>query len=278
MRVEVTHTTAVLPRGQFVQWAVREASEPGEYRFDVHRAGSTEGPWEPVLLAAADRYAVLDDFTGIPGTGRFSPPNLLTFVDRLYYRVTATTPSGKVLQGVGATGPSDAAPDPAALKIAQTRRHLQFEFRRSLRYTGTPVRVYKRRQWGPRCARCVDPRTRQVVRADCKDCWGTGFTDGYWAPVDVRAVRSSLATRVESGSEQKTEGSRAQIVLPDLPQLERDDVIVALEDQRRFVVWEQRQPELRLRGVHQIVDCLELARDHVLYRLAAQPGVVPPLY
>lgn len=278
MKAEITHTTAVLPRGQFVQWTVRDASEPGAYRCTLERCGSLSGPWEPVLVDAVSQYAVLDDFAAIPTTARFTPPNLLTFVDRLYYRLTVTTPSGKVLQATRATGPSTPDPTPQALRMAQARRHLQFEFRKSLRYTGTPVRVFKRRQWGPRCPRCWDPRTKQVVRADCRPCWGTGFTDGYWAPYDVHAVRSSLATSVEAGAAQKSEGSVARLILPDLPQLERDDVIVAVEDQRRFVVDGQRQPEIRLQGVHQLLDCRELARDHVLFHLAAQPGVVPSLY
>lgn len=277
MRVDVTHTTAILPRGQFVQWTIRDA-EPGEYRSTVERSGSLAGPWESVLVDALDRYAVLDDFTAIPSAARFTAPNALTFVDRLYYRVTVAAPGGHILRTTRETGPSAADPDPAALKIAQARRHLQFEFRKSLKFTGTPVRLYKRRQWGLRCPRCYDVRTRQVMRADCRECWGTGFKDGYWAPYDSRAVRSSLSTKVESGGDHKAEGSYATIIIPDLPQLERDDVIVSLEDQRRFVVWGQRQPELRLRGVHQILDCLELARDHVLYRLAAQPGVATPLF
>lgn len=278
MRVAITHTTAVLPRGQFIQWTVRDATESGDYRCTLARAGSVEGPWEPILVDAVSQYAVLDDFTRTPTEPRFTPPNLLTFVDRLYYRITVTTPSGQVLTDTRETGPSSAAPTPPALKMEQTRRHLQFEFRRGVRYTGAPVRLYKRRQWGTRCPRCYDPRSKQVMRADCRDCWGTSFTGGYWAPYDTYAVRSSLATSVVSGVEQKAEGSRAQIILPDLPQLEPEDIIVSLQDQRRFVVKHQRQPELRLRGVQQIADSYELDRDHILYRLAAQPDTTTPLF
>lgn len=278
MRVEITHTTALLPRGQFVQWTLRGATESGDYLCTVERSGSLNGPWDMILDAAASQYAVQDDYTDIQASAVFTPVNNLTFLDRVYYRVTVKTPSGEVLQDIKPTGPSNASPSPADRRMSQARRHLKFDFLRGLRYTGVPVRLFKRRQWGVRCSKCWDPRTKLVMRADCRLCWGTGFEGGYWAPYDTRAVRSSLNNTVVSGVEAKAEGSSASVILPEQPQLERDDLIVSLEDQRRFLVWSQRQPEIQLQGVYQILECLELARDHVLYKLPAQPGVVEPLF
>ena len=116
------------------------------------------------------------------------------------------------------------------------------------------------------------------MRSECNACWGTGYEHGYWAPLLSYARRSVSATTVTNSPEQKSDANDAQIWLPDFPQMERDDVIVALHDQRRFRVDRQVQTEIQLAGVHQVLTCQELAHDHVIYRYAVHPETLNPLY
>lgn len=273
MKVKITLTTAVFPKGQFVQWTVLDPSEAGAYTFTLERAGAPAGPWDVVWGPAAEQYAVLDAFDQRPETLDYSRPNQLTLYDRVYYRVTCTTPSGAVLRDVVETGPSTLNP-----RMAGYRRKLIRDFRLSLKFNGTPTVLLKRRTWGVRCDRCVDKRTKQIVRSECRDCWGTGFEGGYWAPILTYARRSVTAPTVVNSPEQKSESNDAQIWLPDFPQMERDDVIVSLHDQRRYRVDRQVQTEVQLAGVHQVLTCQELARDHVIYRYAVSPNTLQPLY
>lgn len=277
MKVHITHTTALFPQGHFIQWSVNPEGVAGPIQVRVERSGGLEGPWE-LVAQADDQYAVLDRFTESRDPLRFLGPNQLTFFDRVYYRVTAQGAEGPPVSDVRETGPSNAAARPADVKLAQYRRKLQYEYRRSAKLTGTEVLVIKRRQWGERCLRCTDVRTKAIVRPDCRVCWATGLIGGYWAPVRTYAPRSPLNSSVEVTNEQKAEGSSTTFVLPDLPQLERDDLLVSVEDQRRFFVRTQEQVEIKLRGIQQQVGCVEVSRDHVVYRMPVQPDVVTPLF
>lgn len=273
MNVRITHTSAVFPRGQFVQWTIANATETGQYTFQVERSGGPAGPWEQVLAPTASQYAVLDTFGTRPDSLDYTRPNQLTLYDRMYYRVTCATPSGAILRDVVESGPSTLTP-----KMAGYRRKLIRDFRLTLKFNGTPTILLKRRTWGVVCDRCVDKRTKQIVRSECKDCWGTGYVGGYWTPVLTYARRSATATTVANSPEQKSESNDSQIWLPDFPQLERDDILVSLHDQRRYRVDRQVQTEMQLAGVHQVVNCQELARDHVIYRYAVSPDTLEPLY
>lgn len=273
MKVRITLVTSVPPKGNFVQWTLDNPSEVGEFKFQLERAGGPNGPWEVVLTPVVAQYAVLDPLDQRAETLDYIRPNQLSMYDRVYYKVTCTTPSGAVLTHV-----SESGPDTLSLIMRGRRRKMMRDFRLSLKFNGTPVVLLKRRTWGARCPRCVDKRTGQIVRSECNACWGTGFEGGYWAPYLTYARRSVTATSVTNAPEQKTDANDAQIWLPDFPQMERDDVIVALHDSRRFRVDRQVQTEVQLAGVHQVLTCQELGHDHVIYRYAVSPETINPLY
>jgi len=43
--------------------------------------------------------------------------------------------------------------------------------------------ILKRREWGPVCTTCADHDTDEAVDAQCPECFGTGITGGYYAPI-----------------------------------------------------------------------------------------------
>lgn len=43
--------------------------------------------------------------------------------------------------------------------------------------------LLKARRYGPRCATCTDARTEGVTDSNCPDCYGTGYENGYFAPL-----------------------------------------------------------------------------------------------
>jgi hypothetical protein len=43
--------------------------------------------------------------------------------------------------------------------------------------------LYKKRKWGTKCPDCLDYNTGQVTNAHCATCYGTGYTGGYFTPV-----------------------------------------------------------------------------------------------
>lgn len=282
-RLRFTRMTAVYPRGHFLQWTIDDATESGAYVFDLARAGGPDGPWELLARGLADRYGYLDAFPQPAGTDAdaYLRPNQLRLFRNFYYRVQALTPSGRLLTAVDEVGPAVGGPDAplAARKMAQYHRRAARNFDLALRkFVGTPVALLKRRVWGTRCKECWDRVTKEVIRPNCTACWGTGFEGGYWTPTAAHARRSAGSTSTQITPQQKSDANEATVWLPDTPAMERDDVVVFLEDQKRFRIDRQVQTEIRLAAVHQVFTCQEYDHSHVIYRYPVRRDQLAPLF
>jgi hypothetical protein len=77
--------------------------------------------------------------------------------------------------------------------------------------------------------------------------------------------------------EQKIDTNQARIWLPGVPQVDVDDVLVFLRDDKRFKIDRHVQTELTLIPVHQVVDTVELERGHVVYQFKVSPDEAPLL-
>ena len=221
----------------------------------------------------ASQYAVRDLWAATPASLTVVPANDLTLYERHFYRLTCKTPSGLILKDIVESG-DQRVTEPLNRYFRKNQR----DFRLSLKFNGTPLLVMKRRWWGVRCPRCFDLITKKVVRADCSACWGTGFTGGYWTPTSTYGRRTVNANNSAITPDQKMDSNGVRFWLPDFPTLERDDILISLKTQRRYRVDEQVDTELQLVGVHQILTCQEIPKDHLLYRMKVQPDTVEPLY
>ncbi len=277
MKLTIRRVRPLIPKGVFLQWVIEEPSESGTFTFTVERAGGPLGAWEPVLTPTPAQYAVLDDLRTSRDSETRTSANMLTLNQRLFYRVSCTTPSGAILRDIQELDVLSGN-TPADLKVAQLRRKARLDFARAQRYPGTPILILKRRWWGETCVRCRDPRTKALVRSDCKTCWGTGFVGGYWNPVEVRGRRSVANVASQITPEGKSDSAEAKFWLPETPQVERDDVLILLNEGRRYRVDQQVQTEMQLQGVHQVVNALTLASDHLLYRMPYDTQAIAPFY
>lgn len=277
MKLSIRRVKPLIPKGVFLQWVIEQPTESGVFTFQVERAGGPLGAWSPVLSATPAQYAVLDDFRTAIDTPAQVHPNLLTLNQRLFYRVSCTTPSGNVLRDIQELDVTSHQ-TPADLKVAQLRRKARLDFARAQRYPGTPILLLKRRWWGETCMRCRDPRTKALMRTDCTSCWSTGFLGGYWNPVEVRGRRSVANVASQITPEGKSDSAEAKFWLPESPQVERDDVLILLEEGRRYRIDQQVQTEMQLQGVHQVVNALAIASDHLLYRMPYDTTSIAPFY
>ena len=274
MILRFTKFSAIFPYGYFVQWTIDrlEPAEDGPLLFTLYRSGAPEGPWEK-LFESLDQYSYLDKFTRIESTLDVLQPNSLRLFAEFHYRVDCQLPSGRVVTVTGETKPQD--PD---RKMAQYRRKTQRDFRLSLKFNGTRIIILKKRRWGVRCLKCFDKRTKEVVRPNCLDCWGTGFVEGYWTPI-VSYARSNVTSNTTAITPmQKSDANDCTFWVPDYPQLERDDIIIRLADQRRFRLDQQVETQIQLNSVHQEVGSQQLPMDNIVYRYAVDPNKLSPLY
>jgi hypothetical protein len=271
-RPAITRILPLYPHGFFVQWDLT-STESGTFKFDLYRSGGAQGPWEPVSLGMVSQYAFVDRLPQPAGTQHdvVRRPNQLALMRSFFYRLVVTAPSGKTTEVVDDTEP------PIDRKMMQYWRRATFDFDKTLKFTGVPTAVLKKRHWGLRCTKCVDRVTREVVRAACPECFGTRFDGGYWAPTLMR-LRMGVPNNVTLNSpEQKQDANSEQVYMRYFPHLERDDVIVTLRDNKRFVVDQQIETQIQTAVVHQVLSVLELTHDHIIHRLRVDADSVQPL-
>ena len=137
-------------------------------------------------------------------------------------------------------------------------------------HVGNASAVFLRRRWGPRCQTCYSHTARVTVRAGCPECFGTGFSHGYWTPVPAVAVYRAAPpdTALTQGGALLTQ--IATIKLGAHPLLMAGDV---LYNTQTYSCWEiDRVDPRQLQGHTYKQSCVavELPRSHSIYTYAQQ--------
>ncbi len=275
MKARLTRMTSLFPNGHFIQWTIDDARESGVYTTTLYRSGGPDGPWELLAKDLADQYAFYDKFEADASvnTDTYLRPNQLRMFRNWYYKVEIVTPTGVQLTAMDEVGPSL-----TNRKLEGVRRKAIRDMDRQLRiYNGTPVALLKRRIWGTRCKLCWSPVTKEIVRASCSTCWGTGYTGGYWAPTLAYARRGAMESATAITPQDKSDSNQVKIWMRDLPAMERDDIVVFLDDQRRYRIDRQLQTEMKLVAVHQVFTAQEIPHDNIIYRMKVDARGIKPL-
>lgn len=273
--ITITRAMPLFPSGAFIQWDLTDPQEAGTYLFDVARGYAPTGPWETLVTGAANALNYVDRLATTQTSDDHVTPNQLTLSRNTLYRVTATPPSGAANAVSTVSG---IEPKLAGRQRLFRRKLLRDEAVMLRKINGTQVAVCKRMRWGPRCTRCFDRYTKEVVRGNCTVCYGTGFVPGYATPVITLARRSVGPVQTSTTPQGKVDVAQTQITLLDTPAVEADDVLVFLQDNRRFVVKQQLQTELLTVSVHQKLLVSELARSSIEYRIPVDALRTPPLF
>lgn len=272
MQIDITRTIPLFPNGVFVQWTITRADEAGDYAFSLFRSGSPNGPWDPLLENQVSAYSYVDRFP-TPSVAGVTHPNQLSLSRGIYYKVVARAPSGALTEVVSGVEPRL----DGRLRLLK-RKILRDEAVMLRKLNGTEVAVLKRKHWGVRCPKCYDKYTKEVVRANCTNCFGTSFVGGYHEPVIVYAKRGVGAPQVGLTPQGNAEVATNKVTLLDLPALEFEDILVFLRDNARFLVKRISPTELQTVVVHQSVEVSELARSDISYRVQVDPVRTPRLF
>lgn len=102
----------------------------------------------------------------------------------------------------------------------------------------TKVWVFNRNIFGPRCPRCVDPDTGQSVgRANCPQCYGTGYDGGFRTPIQSYAQFISRTGRrqvnTQAGSVDPIKDTARMLAFPELW---HQDMVVVDGGKDRYLV------------------------------------------
>jgi hypothetical protein len=267
-QVVITRTIPLFPHGVFLQWDVQDASESGTYTFEVFRSGNSEGPWTS-LATVTNNYNWRDT---LPTIGD-SVANQLSLAHGIYYRVRMTTPSAQISENVMV-----AEPQLSGRNRLIKRKILRDQSLALRKLNGLEVAVLKKMHWGPRCTKCYDSYTGVVIRANCTTCYGTSFMPGYYTPVITLARSSTPVVETQLTEEGLADEAQAGMTLLDVPLIERDDLLVVLSDNRRFIVKAPIPGKLENVTVFQRLQVMELPRSNIEYRVPVDTTRIPPLF
>lgn len=262
LRIELTRVTPLWPRKAYIQWVLRNPEFASGYLFDIYRSGSAEGPWETVVKGLTDTFYYLDE--GYGAAHDRTTPDLMSLVRVMVYRVDVRRVTDILARADKAV---EISPD-------RRRRGIQRKLARDARVSlkkgsGTLMAVFKRRWWGEPCA--CRALTGQSTKAHCATCHGTGIVTGYWNPVYSYGQRTATPSNAQIGVQGQIDINRLRVLMPDVPQVAPLDVLVFVQDNRRFMVENLVNTEIHTMVVHQEIDVTELARTATEYNLQADP-------
>lgn len=269
LSVEVTRIVAAYPRKVYLQWNLYNPEAGVDYTAQVFRSGSAEGPWEQVGTDLLNAFNFVDE--NFPSTYDDSAPNLYSMHRSLYYKVEIEASTGGTVE---TTKKLEGGLDRRRKGI---HRKLQRDAAIYLKKVmGTEVAIFKRKRWGEKCT-CVS-KTGQTTRSHCRSCFGTGIKDGYWNPVYGYAQRKVSPIQVQTGPQGKVESHRVEAYMLNIPQVEPDDILVFLRDNKRYTIQSVIPTQIHSVDVHQELVLSELSTSSAEFGLVADNWSDPPWF
>lgn len=296
MKPFICHVLPAYPDRITIQWDIQDLdpTRAAGVVFDILRSGSPGGEWITVGTAI-DGVTFTDVFRdSIDGT---SEENILSLQHEAWYRVDMRLQGGVVISSdpmdtrgvipshfktnrpmgwMAREEQSSPLPDTPFTIFPKTERRLQLVQRSVQRraaialkhFSGVDVAVLKRRHFGKRCVRCYDPVSNAILMSRCDKCYGVGWEGGYFEPLlsTGRFLENPIQTQTEPGA--SAEVLSAMFEGLDFPSLVKDDIIIELDKNRRWVVNTTTDRTLRRRRITQHAQVTELSRTAEVYRVS----------
>jgi hypothetical protein len=167
-RLEVQY---VVTGGTRVSWEMdRHFIDPGPYNFQLqvaHVGIEFADDWEDVGVVVTDQFFSID-----------MTQRLFGKTSEVHYRVRLNTPNGTyysmTANALGLLNKRD------WLKWREIHRKEKLRHRVLTSVEGF---LLKARRYGEPCPICTDKLTEEITWTNCPTCYGTGFRNGYYAPL-----------------------------------------------------------------------------------------------
>jgi hypothetical protein len=233
----------VVSGGARVSWDLnRHFVDPGPYQFQLqasHAGLPDDEPWIDVGSVVTDTYFAFD-----LAKRQFGK------LQDVCYRVELTSALDTYV--------SPAVDNSGLLNKRQwlhAREIVRRELLRHRVYSSPEGLLLKARRYGPKCTSCTDEFTDEVSDSNCEECFGTGYQNGYFAPLPAfYADLSENPTREhrtpQTGMEKKDVISGRFI---GDPQMAAYDVWVNKHSDERYYI-HTLNTKAHIRGVPLVID------------------------
>ena len=173
------YINSTLPVGQNISWKMAKNFQgvfPLHFYVDVAPIGSED--WTTL-----NKVPVIDDCS-------YFDPNKYNYsvsVDQTY-RIRVVDGDDNVFY----SNPQHPLGNWSKRDYLLAKEMMRKEYLELTKFTGVKGTLLKRRQWGPRCPRCLDPDTDAVTDNKCFICYGTAFIGGYFMGIEYWVKLSNL--------------------------------------------------------------------------------------
>lgn len=277
MRVEITATTPIYrspeDQGVFVQWVIQNPSVNPISNVTVSRSGSAEGPFE-TILTDVNTFHFYDSYRNLPVplSGYRENLNFLSLRRTIYYKIDVTDSTGVSASTTRVMQPS------LPKRQALLKRKILRDEATAFKFNAVPLAVLKRKHWGTRCPVCFDLLTKKVTKSKCTTCYGTGFSGGYFSPVQIRGRFGINNVQTQITPQGVADINKKRVVILDYPVVDTYDILVDVNQNKRYSVELASGTELRTHVVHQELTVSEVARDSIEYQIAVNYNNIPVMY
>lgn len=217
------------------------------YQFFVDRSESPAGPWDVLAGPFLDQYRFRD-----------TSPSLMHQWRTLYYRLRVYDQVGEATTIFGPTAQLP-EPDLIALEINRQEDILFREF------TGRRVWTYPVRTFGAKCV-CFDRVSGRRTKANCLNCYDTGYLGGYMTPIEAFIQIDPNNNRESPTPYGAKQATRSSARLISFPPMKPKDILIEAENVRWEII--SMTPTQRLRSVvHQELELRQIEKGDVSYKL-----------
>lgn len=218
-----------------------------QYEFQIFRSESSFGPWEAVSPPFEDQYYFRDP----------TPPTMHKW-RQLNYLLRIRDKVSNEVKDFGPTS-REGEPDLIALEINRQEDVLFREF------VGRKCWLFPVRTFGAYCI-CYDRVSSRRTKANCLNCYDTGFLGGYLSPIECFVQFDPTGQQGQPTPMRDRQDNKTTARLISFPQVKPKDILIEAENTRWRV--ETSTATQRLRSVvHQELTLKEIDKGDVEYKL-----------
>jgi hypothetical protein len=203
----VTTCQRIGPDMVTIRWAIQPTAwDLTDLAFLVFRSYSHAGPWDWLAEMESGLWTYHD--AEAHGAGTYRDP---------YYIIRICSKTSK---GYRDSRPIRSEHNPDHIAIDMVRKKLLF-----MEHRGIPAAALIKRRQGTNCGRCYNQQQQDATDAQCPECFGTGFSGGYYTPVLIPCA-TSLPERALQMGPVELESGQVGWETANWPTLNHGDLIV----------------------------------------------------